>query len=271
VNQVNSLVLSGDGNRLYSGSLDRTIKVWGLEAGKEALTLHGHTDGVLSLALSGDGKRLFSGSGDQTIKVWYLGAGTETGEETTTPVMPVASTPQLSWNAGLDLLRKKELAAYKQLCAEALRRLGKTTDPAAAERVARLALLMPNALAKEQLAEILQLARKAVAASPRSWSYLETLGAAHYRAGDANAAVQRLEEAIKEKADDGTVWMQLFLAMAYHHLGEPEEAKAWLARAAQQMKCATPSAAEGVWWGLLRQEAEHELQQPPRRNKKQPD
>jgi hypothetical protein len=31
-------------------------------------------------------------------------------------MIPVASTPQLSWNASLDLLCKKELAAYKQLC-----------------------------------------------------------------------------------------------------------------------------------------------------------
>jgi WD40 repeat protein len=55
--------------------VDRTIKVWDLAAGKETLTLRGHTKDVSSLALSGDGKRLFSGSGDNTIKVWDLEAG----------------------------------------------------------------------------------------------------------------------------------------------------------------------------------------------------
>jgi WD40 repeat protein len=66
--------LSADGKRLFSGSWDKTIKVWDLEAGKETLTLRGHTAGINSLALSGDGKRLFSGSGDTTIKVWDLEA-----------------------------------------------------------------------------------------------------------------------------------------------------------------------------------------------------
>ena len=75
---VTSLALSADGKRLFSGSHDKTIKVWDLEAGKETLTLRGHTDAVSSLALSADGKRLFSGSCDQTIKVWDLEAGKET-------------------------------------------------------------------------------------------------------------------------------------------------------------------------------------------------
>jgi WD40 repeat protein len=34
-NWVTSVALSGDGKRLFSGSLDQTIKVWDLEAGKE--------------------------------------------------------------------------------------------------------------------------------------------------------------------------------------------------------------------------------------------
>src|SRR5262249_5486173 len=52
---VRSLALSGDGKRLVSGSSDKTIKVWDLQAGKEPLTLPGHAGPVLSLALSGDG------------------------------------------------------------------------------------------------------------------------------------------------------------------------------------------------------------------------
>src|SRR5262245_53763772 len=56
-NGVTSVALSADGKRLVSGSEDRTIKVWDLEAGKETCTLRGHTSGVRSLALSADGKR----------------------------------------------------------------------------------------------------------------------------------------------------------------------------------------------------------------------
>ena len=65
--------------------LDKTIKVWDLETGREVLTLRGHTQSVRSLVLSADGKRLFSGSDDSTIKVWDL----ETGEEPS----PCAGTP----------------------------------------------------------------------------------------------------------------------------------------------------------------------------------
>jgi WD40 repeat protein len=74
---VTCLALSPDGMRLYSGSEDKTIKVWDQETGKETLTLRGHTFGVTSLALSPDGKRLFSGSYDKTIKVWDLESGKE--------------------------------------------------------------------------------------------------------------------------------------------------------------------------------------------------
>jgi WD40 repeat protein len=49
--------------------------VWDLEAGKEARTLRGHTNGVVNLALSADGKRLCSGGADGAIKVWDLAAG----------------------------------------------------------------------------------------------------------------------------------------------------------------------------------------------------
>ena len=74
---VSSLALSVDGKRLFSGSEDSTIKVWDLEAGKEALTLRGHADSVFGLALSVDGKRLCSGDWQGTIKVWDLDAGQE--------------------------------------------------------------------------------------------------------------------------------------------------------------------------------------------------
>ena len=70
--------MSPDGKRLFSGSGTSTIKVWDLEAGKETLTLSGHTDLVSSLALSGGRQAAVLGKLDQTIKVWDLEAGKET-------------------------------------------------------------------------------------------------------------------------------------------------------------------------------------------------
>ncbi|TRV43164.1 MAG: WD40 repeat domain-containing protein [Microcystis panniformis Mp_MB_F_20051200_S6D] len=62
---------------MVSGSLDKTIKLWNVETGKEIRTLKGHDSYVWSVNFSPDGKTLVSGSGDNTIKLWNL----ETGKE----------------------------------------------------------------------------------------------------------------------------------------------------------------------------------------------
>src|SRR5262249_1254111 len=67
---VHSVAFSADGQRLVSGSYDRTVKVWDAQTGQETLTLKGHTNYVLSVAFSPDGKRIASGSQDKTVKVW---------------------------------------------------------------------------------------------------------------------------------------------------------------------------------------------------------
>ncbi|MBS0603867.1 MAG: F-box/WD repeat-containing protein [Verrucomicrobia bacterium] len=63
-----------DGQRLFSGSLDQTIKIWDLNTNTCTATLEGHSGHVYSLLL--DGQRLFSGSSDKTIKIWDLNTNT---------------------------------------------------------------------------------------------------------------------------------------------------------------------------------------------------
>ena len=65
------LSLAVDGNILFSGSADHTIKIWDwLGENKFIRTLEGHSSSVTALCLTTDGKTLFSGSIDNTIKVW---------------------------------------------------------------------------------------------------------------------------------------------------------------------------------------------------------
>ena len=58
------------GNKLLSGSWDRTIRVWDADTHEHLGTLEGHTSNVSCLTLYG--VKLFSASGDETIRVWNV-------------------------------------------------------------------------------------------------------------------------------------------------------------------------------------------------------
>ena len=64
-----------NGDRLISGSSDRTIKIWDVFTGTYLGTLQGHSHWVASLALSQDAKILISGSWDETIRCWDIPTG----------------------------------------------------------------------------------------------------------------------------------------------------------------------------------------------------
>ncbi|MBD2543659.1 WD40 repeat domain-containing protein [Planktothricoides raciborskii] len=70
-----SVAISPDGNRLVSGSADKTIKVWDLNQGNLIHTLKGHDSWVTAVAITADGKNIISGSTDKSIRVWDLNTG----------------------------------------------------------------------------------------------------------------------------------------------------------------------------------------------------
>jgi WD40 repeat protein/serine/threonine protein kinase len=74
---VSSVAFSPDGQRLASGSSDKTLKVWDSATGKELFALKGHGGVVTSVAFSPDGQRLASASIDQTVKIWDSATGKE--------------------------------------------------------------------------------------------------------------------------------------------------------------------------------------------------
>ncbi|MEG4408455.1 serine/threonine-protein kinase [Microcoleus sp. MON2_D5] len=74
-NAVTSVVFSPDGAILASGSEDKTIEMWKLDAGKRWYTLTGHSDWVTCVAFSPDGASLASGGRDKMIHIWDLNKG----------------------------------------------------------------------------------------------------------------------------------------------------------------------------------------------------
>lgn len=74
---VNSIAISPDGQTLWSGSADTTIKMWHLSTGELVQTLIGHSGSVNSVDLSAEGKFLASGSTDKTIKIWQVVSNSE--------------------------------------------------------------------------------------------------------------------------------------------------------------------------------------------------
>jgi WD40 repeat protein len=74
---VLSVAFSPNGQRIVTGSLDGTAKVWDAANGKELLTFKGHRLRINSVAFSPDGQRIATGSGDATVKLWDSTSGKE--------------------------------------------------------------------------------------------------------------------------------------------------------------------------------------------------
>ncbi|NET33742.1 MAG: protein kinase [Cyanothece sp. SIO1E1] len=74
---VNVVMISSDGQTLFSGGADKTIRIWDLATGGEIRALEGHSSAINDLILSPDGQTLISGGADKTIRIWDVATGEE--------------------------------------------------------------------------------------------------------------------------------------------------------------------------------------------------
>ncbi|KAJ6574321.1 hypothetical protein B0H19DRAFT_985970, partial [Mycena capillaripes] len=80
-NSVQSVAFSPDGQRIASGSSDKTVRIWDAATGTAiGEPLQGHDDSVQSVAFSPDGRRIVSGSCDKTVRIWDAATGAAIGE-----------------------------------------------------------------------------------------------------------------------------------------------------------------------------------------------
>jgi Flp pilus assembly protein TadD len=76
------------------------------------------------------------------------------------------------------------------------------------------------------------LAKRAVELAPKAGGYWNTLGVAHYRAGNCNEAIVTLRKSTELDKGGGSLgWF--FLAMALWKLGNKDEARKWYDRAVE--------------------------------------
>lgn len=61
---------SPEGNRVITGSVDKTVRVWDARTGLQLAVLSGHDGTVFSVAYSPDGRHIVTGSGDGTVRIW---------------------------------------------------------------------------------------------------------------------------------------------------------------------------------------------------------
>ena len=169
-------------------------------------------------------------------------------------------------------LRLGDRAGYGKTCAQVLELYGKIASPFEADQTAWV-LALADAPGRDWK-QALELVDLALRQPPNRYGYLHTRGVLLYRAENYEEALKQLDEARKAYTgalglppgaakEDGSATDQLFLAMTYHHLKRPDEAKLWLDKAVkwldgvQQAKTVTgPTIWQRTEWDLHRKEAE---------------
>src|SRR5262249_34552341 len=97
---------------------------------------------------------------------------------------------------------------YRRTCTLMNARFGKTKEAKTADLLAFTAALLPDSDIDAK--QLVALSRSATETHLVNADYLETLGAALYRAGEYQSAVESLDEAVKHHDQGGSTWMRAF-------------------------------------------------------------
>jgi dipeptidyl aminopeptidase/acylaminoacyl peptidase len=255
---VYDIAFSPDGRRLASASGDKTVRIWDVPTGDEVAVFRDFPEGtsgeVWGIAFSPDGTRLAVGIRNGTVRLW----------DSVPRARRIAERKALR-AAGPEAQRIVEdaLSASSDyaLAAERIRK-----DAGLSEPVRRVALnrLQSRAVAErepvgvsplivnvnawyvvsvpdetpEAYAKALRWAKAAARAVPDDGNYLNTLGAAQFRCGMYEEAIETLlrSDALYVETGGGEQPANAaFIAMAHYKLGRTERARAELDRMRELM------------------------------------
>jgi tetratricopeptide (TPR) repeat protein len=159
---------------------------------------------------------------------------------------------------------------YRSFVCAIRRCAGSTEDPFVAYVLARTAIMTAEPVVDP--AQAIRWAEQALESNLGAF-YLHTLGLAHYRAGQLDRAIRRLEESNAGKwKERGKMQNRLVLAMAHHRLGHAAPARALLEEVERWWKDIEAARTEGAvevvttdWLPLqlLRREAEALIRYDP--------
>jgi hypothetical protein len=147
-------------------------------------------------------------------------------------------------------LKKRDLPAYRQTCADMVRRF--TTSKNAVDRyfTAWTCALGPEGVAADPT--VVELARRSASLLPETRFRFPPIGPVLYRSGQLDEALTQLTMAVNAPKNLGApeTYSHFFLAMTHHRLGHRDEARHWFDQAAQATKkmLAHSDAGEPVAW-----------------------
>jgi WD40 repeat protein/serine/threonine protein kinase len=124
-------------------------------------------------------------------------------------------------------LRSRNQSEYQRTCYLAHEKIALTDDPEIPNFLAWISVVGPDSGVDP--ARYIELAEQALKKKPGNYAFLNTHGAALYRAGRYDEAIKQLQrgmDAHDQKLGMGVDWA--LLAMAYAKAGDPENAKRWL-------------------------------------------
>jgi len=119
---INTLTTTSDNKFIVSGSVDKLVRMRGIDDGKLNLDMSGHTGAVLSVVASSDNKYIVSSSEDSTIRIWSTNDRNELhllkGQNDAVKCVSISSTQGvivsgssngflILWNISDGLLKKK--------------------------------------------------------------------------------------------------------------------------------------------------------------------